>query len=131
VVVPETQETVAVIVPETQETVEVSVPETKETVVDLLPHEVINPCPNADKFKYGGLFPPTLSEGDNHSSYSQFESQFSNPDGYTCFHCGRVMVAQRCPNCTHGVEFSCVHCDVDWLGPENDCTKASNGNHQW
>jgi hypothetical protein len=72
-----------VVVPETQETVAVIVPETQETVVDLLPHEVINPFPNAAKFKYGGFFPPTLSEGDNHSSYSQFESQFSDPDGYT------------------------------------------------
>jgi hypothetical protein len=77
-----------VVVPETQETVSVIVPETKETIVELLPHEVINPCPNAAKFMYGGFFPPTLSEGDNHSSYSQFESQLSYPGGYTCLHCG-------------------------------------------
>jgi hypothetical protein len=74
--------------PETQETVAVILLETQETVVDLLPHEVINPCSNAARFKYGGLFPPTLSEGDHNSSYSQFESQFSDRDGYTCFHCG-------------------------------------------
>jgi hypothetical protein len=131
VVVPETQKKVAVIVPETQETVAVIVPETQDTVVGLLSHEVINPCTNADKFMDGGFFTPTLYEGDNHSSYSQFESQFSDPGDYTCFHCGRGMVMQRCPNCTHGVEFSCVHCDVYWLGPENNCTKLSNGNHQW
>jgi hypothetical protein len=75
--------------PETQETAAVIVPETQETVVDLLPHKVINPCPNDSKFKYGCFFPPTLSKSDNHSSYSQFESQFSDPYGYTCFHCGR------------------------------------------
>jgi hypothetical protein len=74
-VVPETEETVFVIVPETQETV---------VVVDLLPHEVVVHRPQCAPFEYGGLYCPPLSDGGNYSSYSQFNSQFSEHDGHTC-----------------------------------------------
>lgn len=52
-----------------------------------------------------------------------------------CMDDGRCMKA-KLKKCWSNVilwerEFSCVHCDVIWLGPENYCTKASNGNHQW
>jgi hypothetical protein len=77
---------VLVVVPETEEAVAVIAPETQETVMDLLPHEVVNPCPNRAEFKYGGFPPPTLSEGNTYSSYSQFASQFSDHDCHTCLH---------------------------------------------
>jgi hypothetical protein len=90
-VVPETEETVFVVVPEKQETV---------VVVDLLPHEVVDHRPHHAPFEYGVFYRPTLSEGENYSSYSQFHSQFSEHDGHTCLNCGRGMATERCPNCT-------------------------------
>jgi hypothetical protein len=41
------------------------------------------------------------------------------------------MATECCPNCNHGVEFNCAHCDEEWLGPYTDCTVASNVTHQW
>jgi hypothetical protein len=77
-----------VVVPESEESVAVILPETQDTVVDLLTHEVVNPRPNRADFEYGCFHAPTLSEGNTHSSYSQFESQSSDLDGHACFHRG-------------------------------------------
>jgi hypothetical protein len=101
------------LVPEMEESVAVIVPETQETVVDLLPHEAINPRPNRAEFAYGGFHPKPLSEGYTYSSYSKFASQLSDHDGLACFHCGRGMATERCPNCIYGVEFSCSYCDEE------------------
>jgi hypothetical protein len=92
------------------------VPKTQETVVvvDLLPLEVVDHHPHGAPFEYGGFYRPTLSEGDNYSSYSQFHYQFSEHDGHTCLHCGRGMATERCPYCTdEGQENKCKRGDAN------------------
>jgi hypothetical protein len=95
--------------------------------VDLLPHKVDNRPPyDTAGHRCGDFHPPTDSEGDEYSSYSQLFEQ-----GSTCYHCCNAMTTYLCPTCTYGVDFTCAGCTEEWFGNEDDCLIGDHGFYQW
>jgi hypothetical protein len=114
-VVPETEDSYQVIVFEIQAEVD-------EVVVDnnKKPRDVVTGS------TYGGGRPPTESEGDDYSPYSQFSEQ-----GHTFSHCGNEVATYRFPTCTYGYDVTCADCNEEWLGNEDDCPVGAHGFHNW